>query len=149
MSGRALSQPGSVARESATTDRLAPEAHVAPVPAKQRSNTRRLKAWISGAIVLLLVAAGYYAWQQLKPAGLPAGIAAGNGRLEAIEIDIAAKIAGRINNILVDEGDFVSVGQVLARMDTATLDAQKREAEAQLQRATIAVQTAQRSGDAA
>jgi HlyD family secretion protein len=86
---------------------------------------------------------GFYAWKTLEGDGLPPGIAKGNGRIEAVEIDIATKIPGRIKDILVDEGDFVVAGQVLAHMDTDQLDAQRREAEAQLQRATIAVQSAQ------
>lgn len=106
--------------------------------------TNRLKKrWLLAAIVLILAGGAYFAWLQIKPAGLPPGIAAANGRIEATEIDIAAKIAGRIKNILVDEGDFVTAGQVLARMDTDSLDAQKLEAEAQLQRSIIAVDTAQ------
>jgi HlyD family secretion protein len=93
---------------------------------------------------LAVAAAGAFAgWWYLWPAGLPPGIAAGNGRIEATEIDVAAKIAGRIKEIFVDEGDFVTAGQRLARMDTATLEARRREAAAQLQRATIAVDTAQ------
>jgi HlyD family secretion protein len=44
---------------------------------------------------------------------------------------------------MVDEGDFVAAGQVLARMDTAVLGAQLREAQAQLARAQTAVGTAQ------
>ena len=36
----------------------------------------------------------------------------------------------------MDEGDFVTAGEVLARMDTSVLEAQRREAEA------IAVETA-------
>jgi HlyD family secretion protein len=98
-------------------------------------------------MLAVLVAAagggGFLAWQYLWPPGLPPGIAAGNGRIEATEIDVAAKIAGRIKEIYVDEGDLVTAGQPLARMDTATLEAQRREAEAELQRATIAVETAQ------
>ena len=43
---------------------------------------------------------------------------------------------------LVNEGDFASAGQVLARMDTEQLQAQRRQAEAQLQRAIINVETA-------
>jgi HlyD family secretion protein len=74
---------------------------------------------------------------------LPDGFAAGNGRIEAVEIDIAARTAGRIREILVNEGDFVRAGQVLAKMDTAVLEAQLREAEAQLQRALIGIETAQ------
>ena len=39
---------------------------------------------------------GFMAWWFLWPAGLPVGIVAGNGRIEATQIDTAAKIAGRI-----------------------------------------------------
>ncbi|WP_240194820.1 HlyD family secretion protein [Desulfobulbus rhabdoformis] len=69
-------------------------------------------------------------------------LASGNGRIEAVEIDIAAKSAGRIEEILVDEGDFVTSGQVLARMDTSILDAQRKEAEALLRQAENAIETA-------
>ena len=74
---------------------------------------------------------------------MPDGFAAGNGRIEAVEIDVAAKTAGRVKEILANEGDFVRAGQDLARMDTAVLEAQLREAEAQLQRALIGIETAQ------
>ncbi|SEP84944.1 HlyD family secretion protein [Faunimonas pinastri] len=100
------------------------------------------KRWL-GLIVALLVAIGaYYGWQHFKPGELPRSIASGNGRIEATEIDISTRTAGRISKIEVDEGAFVTAGQVLARMDTQQLDAQHREAEAQLQRAEISVQTA-------
>src|SRR5690606_19016940 len=61
----------------------------------------------------------------------------------AVEIDVATKTPGRVEEMLVREGDFVQAGQILARMDTAVLRAQLREAEAQLQRARISVETAQ------
>lgn len=94
-------------------------------------------------VFLLLVAGGgWFAWQALRPAGLPPGFAQGNGRIEAVEIDVATKIAGRVSDILVNEGDFVTAGQIVARMDTAVLEAQLREAEAQLRRAVIAIETA-------
>ncbi|MBO1074694.1 HlyD family secretion protein [Roseomonas marmotae] len=94
------------------------------------------------ALVVLIAAFGFYAWREFGGSGLPEGIASGNGRIEAVEIDVSTKAAGRVREILVREGDFVEAGQVLARMDTAQLEARKREAEAQLQRATIAVGTA-------
>ena len=101
------------------------------------------RMWVIRAAVALAVGGAAYAgWLALKPAALPPGIVSGNGRIEATDIDIAAKIAGRIKEILVDEGDFVKAGQVLARMDTQVLEAQKREAAAQLRRAKIAVDTA-------
>jgi HlyD family secretion protein len=94
------------------------------------------------AIGVVVIGAALFAWQFLQKNGLPDGFASGNGRIEAIEIDIAAKTAGRLRDILVDEGDFITAGQVLARMDTAVLEAQRREAEAELQRARISVEIA-------
>jgi HlyD family secretion protein len=95
------------------------------------------------AIVAALAAAAFFVWKFLQTPGLPTGIAAGNGRIEAVEIDVAAKTAGRVRDVLVNEGDFVEAGQEVARMDTAVLEAQLREAEAQLQRARIGIETAQ------
>ncbi|MGA0532658.1 HlyD family secretion protein [Hansschlegelia sp. KR7-227] len=95
------------------------------------------------AALLAAAAGGYFAWTKLADTGDADGVAHGNGRIEAVEIDVAAKTAGRIRDILVDEGDFVTSGQPLARMDTQQLAAQRRQAEAQLKRATIGISTAQ------
>lgn len=100
------------------------------------------KPWRGGILIALVIGGGYYAWKMISPDGLPDGIAAGNGRIEAVEIDIASKVAGRIRTITVNEGDFVIAGQVLAEMDTDQLQAEKREAEAHLHRAMIGVETA-------
>ncbi|MEQ8497394.1 MAG: HlyD family efflux transporter periplasmic adaptor subunit, partial [Gammaproteobacteria bacterium] len=54
----------------------------------------------------------------------------------------AAKVAGRIEDVYVDEGVLVQRGQTVAKMDTAILEAQHKEAEAALERARIAVETA-------
>lgn len=104
--------------------------------------TPNRKRWLLAALVAILAAGGYYAWQTFNGSGLPEGFAAGNGRIEAVEIDVSTKTPGRIKEILVNEGDFVQAGQVLARMDTEQLEAQRRQAEAQLQRAVIGVDTA-------
>ncbi|RKK04958.1 HlyD family efflux transporter periplasmic adaptor subunit [Pseudoroseomonas wenyumeiae] len=93
-------------------------------------------------LALFIAVGGSYAWKQFNSSGLPEGFASGNGRIEATEIDVSTKTAGRVKEILVREGEFVEAGQVLAYMDTAQLEARKREAEAQLQRAKIAVETA-------
>ena len=52
------------------------------------------------------------------------------------------KLAGKIQEVLVREGDSVDAGQVVARMDTRSLKAQLRKAEAQLQKARDAKNTA-------
>lgn len=98
--------------------------------------------WLGWVAAAILIGAAGVTWQILRPTGLAEGFAGGNGRIEAVEIDIAAKSGGRIREILVNEGDFVTSGQVLARMDTQQLEAQRREAEAQLQQARYAVETA-------
>lgn len=95
-----------------------------------------------GALVVILAVGGYLAWQRVNASGLPAGFAGGNGRIEAVEIDISTKVAGRLREIHVEEGDFVAPGQILARMDTTQMEAQRRQAEAQLRRAAIGVETA-------
>jgi HlyD family secretion protein len=97
---------------------------------------------LAGIALLAAATIGTVAWQRLSVGGLPAGFASGNGRIEAVAIDISAKVAGRIGDILVNEGDFVTAGQELARMDTAQLRAQLRQAEAEQRRAEIGVETA-------
>ena len=72
----------------------------------------------------------------------PTALRSGNGRIEATEIDIATKTAGRIKEILVNDGDVVEAGQVVARMDTQTLEAELRQAQAQVRQAQQAKATA-------
>ncbi|GAA4257353.1 HlyD family secretion protein [Azospirillum formosense] len=104
---------------------------------------RKPSRWLlKAAAALTVVVVLYGVWLFVQPKGLPAGLASGNGRIEAVEIDIATKTAGRVEDILVDEGDFVTAGQVLARMDTDVLQAQAKQAEAQKQQAVIGVETA-------
>lgn len=93
--------------------------------------TRRI---VTGAALTLIVA-GVAVWWFYFRTPLLVGFGSGNGRLEVQEIDVATKFPGRIAAVLVDEGDAVQAGQAVARMDTSSLDAQLREAEAQVQRA--------------
>ena len=60
-----------------------------------------------------------------------------------MEIDVAAKIAGRVKEILVREGEFVTAGQVVARMDTDTLEAQRTAGRGATEQAQSSVVTAQ------
>lgn len=100
-------------------------------------------------VIILVFAAvaaggGYYWWQQ-EQSRLPEGIASGNGRIEAEEVHVAAKYAGRVAEVLVEEGDRVESGQILARMDTAELEASLATAKANIARAQedVAKATAQ------
>jgi len=96
---------------------------------------------LAGVVVVL--ALGWYAWTMLQDDGPGEGFASGNGRIEATEVDIATKFAGRVQEILVGEGDFVTAGQTLARMQVDVLQAQYNEAVALRQEALHAVAAAQ------
>jgi HlyD family secretion protein len=72
------------------------------------------------------------AWLILSKPALPEGFAGGNGRLEAKQVDIATKYPGRIKEVLADEGDTVEAGQVVATIDTEPLEAQLRQAQAEI-----------------
>lgn len=101
------------------------------------------KAWlIRAALLLALAVIAVFAWLKYTSNDGDAGLASGNGRIEAVEVDIAAKSPGRVREILANEGELVAAGQVVARMDTEVLEAQLRQAEAQLQQAGSAVATA-------
>ena len=91
--------------------------------------------WLLAAVVVAVGIAGAYGWYILRKPGVPLGFVSGNGRLEATEVDIATKFAGRVGEVLVKEGDSVDAGQVVARMDTRELIHQLHEAAAQEQQA--------------
>ncbi len=102
------------------------------------SRTLTLAAAVAAAGLL-----AFYGWRQMQSTESTEGFISGNGRIEATEIDIAARQGGRLLDVLAGEGDFVQAGQVLARMQVDTLNAQRDEARAQHAQALTAVATAQ------
>ena len=58
------------------------------------------------------------------------GFAHGNGRLEATEVNVASKLSGRLENVFVDEGDYVKKGDKLALMQLNVLNAELAQAKA-------------------
>ncbi|GAB6037930.1 HlyD family efflux transporter periplasmic adaptor subunit [Fundidesulfovibrio butyratiphilus] len=97
-----------------------------------QSLSRRL---VFVVVVLACAVGGYFAWTVLHPRQDPGAFAVGNGRIEATEVDISTKMAGRLVSVLAREGDDVTAGEPLARMDTKVLDADLREAEAAIMQA--------------
>jgi len=93
-------------------------------------------------IVVVVIGAAVYAWSALRQHGPGDRFVSGNGRVEATEIDVATKYPGRVQDILVAEGEFVKAGQVLAHMQVQSLQAQREEAEAHRQQAVAAVSSA-------
>ncbi len=105
-------------------------------------NVQRKKWLIRCSVLLVLGFLAFVAWQKFNASGKNDGLISGNGRIEAVEIEVATKYSGRLKDILVREGDFVTAGQVIAIMDTEVLEAQLRQAEAQLNQARTSVATA-------
>lgn len=102
----------------------------------------RLRNLILLLIVIAVAAASYY-WKSEQELTLPSGFAAGNSRIEATEVDVATKTAGKVEQITVNEGDWVSQGQVLAVMDTEQAKASLAVANANLNKANESKKYAQ------
>src|SRR5262245_15411828 len=83
-------------------------------------------------LLAFLAGGGVLAWQawQARLTALPPGIASGNGRIESVQVDVTTKEPGRVEKIHVREGDMVRAGQIVAKMDTVTLEAELARAEA-------------------
>ena len=91
---------------------------------------KKNRKWIFLAIGLAVAGfLGYRFWQS-KQSAVPKGIAWGNGRIEAKLVDVSAKEALRVKEVLVTEGDLVKPGEVLVRLDTVTLEAELAESRA-------------------
>jgi HlyD family secretion protein len=140
---RVLTTPGA----SGTSQK---DGATSPAPAKpQRPALPALKAkkgmpkWLLAVAAVVVAALAYFGWTLLQPEKLPDGFASSNGRIEATEVNVATKSQGRLVEILVDEGDYVTAGQIVARMDTDSLKAQLKEAQADLARSESAVTAAQ------
>lgn len=103
-------------------------------PAPLAKPTRRLRRVVlmAGLLIILCAGGGGWYWWKHRPMSIPDGIVWGNGRVEADEINITPKYAGRVATLLVDEGDLVKPGEVVARMDTRDTEATLQKSVAQM-----------------
>jgi RND family efflux transporter MFP subunit len=112
----------------------------------------RRRPWIIGGAVVLVALLGAGAWLALSArGGLPvhtataqalAGGAGGASVLDATgyvtarrEATVSAQMTGTVTQVLFDEGDHVTAGQVIARLDDTAQRAALAQAQAQLQSA--------------
>ena len=76
---------------------------------------------------------------RLRGRDMPEGIVKTNGRIEATQVDVAAKYSGRLATVTKDEGDEVTAGQVVATISSPETEAQLRGAQAQVLKAKKAL----------
>ncbi|CAA0350672.1 efflux RND transporter periplasmic adaptor subunit [Alteromonas mediterranea] len=114
------------------------------------------------ALVVLLMTAGLGNATQAPEARLPVAVSTGTIKIQSgfetpinvfglVESPKAASlsfdVAGQVTTLLVEEGDVVSQGDILARQDLQRLNARKRELQASLERANADLALAQVNSD--
>jgi membrane fusion protein YbhG len=106
------------------------------------SPRRRRVVLVAGLVVLALIGVGI--WRVFfAGAGLPPGVLGVSGRIEGDDAAVSAKLAGRIREITVREGDHVQAGQVLAVLDDAQIRAREQQSEAMVRQAEARVRLSQ------
>lgn len=128
---------------------------------KPQSPVRKSSPWIRravvAAVVLALAGGGYYYYAQrnaqaeasayrtakAERGDIRVAISA-TGALAAIStVDVGSQISGQVTEVLVDFNDRVSKGQVIAKIDPSTYQAQIAQGSAQVNSARASLATAQ------
>lgn len=102
-----------------------------------RSKVARILLIAGVVMAVLLIWKVFFA----NPA-LPGNIVALSGRIEGDDSAVAPKTSGKVMEITVREGDSVTTGQVIARLDDAQVRAQEAAAQAALADAQAKAQSA-------
>ncbi|MDO8479628.1 MAG: efflux RND transporter periplasmic adaptor subunit [Candidatus Rokubacteria bacterium] len=102
--------------------------------------------WAKGAAGLVLLVALFVAaaWGARHLGGGVSKPVAVTGTIEATQVDVSVKITGRILERLVKEGDRVTRGQVLVRLDGSELAADVRRQDAALRSAQATLRDLQK-----
>jgi RND family efflux transporter MFP subunit len=125
----------------------------------------RGKWWIAAATVVVIVGAA--AWYFTRPTGIlirtsvvqAAAADAGAAAMSTSLLDasgyvvarrratVASKVTGKVMSVMLEEGQRVEAGQVIARLDDSTWRAAEAQSVAQLQQAKASVASAQTAFD--
>lgn len=100
------------------------------------STFKKQLAGLLGIIVLIFVGWGLY--QAFQPQRLPL-----QGQMDAQEVNVSSKVAGRVGQVNVKLGDTVSQGQLLFQLTSPEVDAKVAQATAAAQAADAVAQKAQ------
>jgi HlyD family secretion protein len=118
-----LTRPAEPAKQPA-----AAPAQNATAPAEERpprSRVARILMVVGAIVLILLVWTVFFANPRL-----PDSIVGLSGRIEGDDSAVAPKVTGKIMELTVREGDSVTAGQVIARLDDAQIRAQEEASRA-------------------
>jgi len=118
----------------------APPTYGATTPAESKAPRSRIFRILIIAGVIL---AAFVIWRIFFAApNLPASIIGLSGRIEGDDSAVAPKTSGKVLEVTVREGDTVTAGQVIARLDDAQVRAKEDQARAALTDAQAKMQGA-------
>ncbi|CAG0934871.1 hypothetical protein RHDC3_03115 [Rhodocyclaceae bacterium] len=90
-------------------------------------------------IAILLLAVAAIAWLATRRTGDDGSTVAVSGTIEVTDVEVSFKIPGRVRERLVDEGELVKAGQIVARLDDddLRLDVAQREQDREVLAANL------------
>lgn len=107
-------------------------------PARPKRGLRAKRIIIPVVVFAVVAAVGGYYWNtQVRPYDRT-----DDAYIDADRVSISSKIMGRITELAADEGDTVTVGEVLVRLDDADLRAQDAQVKASIVSAEESVKLA-------
>ncbi|MDR7097904.1 HlyD family secretion protein [Lysobacter niabensis] len=126
-----------------------------PSPARKTSGWSRRIAIVIAALAILI--AGIYAWHhrsseeaasayrtvKVDRGDIRVTISATGALNATSKVDVGSQISGQVTDVLVDYNDHVTKGQVIARIDPSTFEAQIAQGNAQINSARADLATAQ------
>ncbi len=92
--------------------------------------------------IVLVVAGGLWLWQPRAEAAGDSQLIQSTGSIEVEEISIASQTGGTIVELMVEQGDFVEAGQVVAQLDSDMLEADLARTRASIETLTAAREAA-------
>lgn len=129
---------------------------------RERKRRRRRSLW-QWSLLLVVLGGGVGGWYALRPRAVPIEArfrmqpvlrgdlvreVRASGSVEAVTtVEVGAQISGRIATVEVDYNDRVQAGQVLARFDLSTLDAQLAQSQATLAASRASLEQAKIDSD--
>jgi HlyD family secretion protein len=120
-----------------------PSAHAPAAPASATENKGPRSRVMRILMIVGIILAALVIWKIFFAApSLPASVVALSGRIEGDDSAVAPKTSGKILEVTVREGDTVTTGQVIARLDDAQVRAREDQARAALADAQAKMQGA-------